>query len=209
MKPVLQRLPPLFSLFAFYSPAGRRVCAVCVKLVSLNANATSLRGNFVVLCKGTSKKKIPSRISAQRGPWGLGPCAVLLNTSTTCRANPTFTRTDTKQCVRSLTAWECVNIRIHNQWWPLSKCYRCLQLKVHFYFRGEWGCFSKGSRNSVKWCTVSRVFPVASSLSCSPCQYVIQQTLLPLIDNVTENTLKDEKLSASWSKKGYNAWHLV
>lgn len=147
MKPALQRLFSFFprSLFFFFltSPAGRRACPVCVKLVSLNANAMSLGGNFVVLHKGTSKSYHKSVHREIPGELGLG---VWLHTHTQEKLCCSCGFAHAKWHIRCLTAWESVNIKPHNQWGPF-KVLEMASDKCHFLsmsrlpvccFQGRW-----------------------------------------------------------------------
>ena len=144
MKPALQRLFPFFppcslffSFFLFFfltSPAGRRACPVCVKLVSLNANAMSLGGNFVVLHKGTSKSYHKSVHREIPGVLGLGVW-LRAHTHTHTHTQEKLWRScgfaHAKWHIRCLTAWESVSIKPHNQWGPF-KVLEMASDKCHF-----------------------------------------------------------------------------
>lgn len=135
--------PAPFFFFFLTSPAGRRACPVCVKLVSLNANAMSLGGNFVVLHKGTSKSYHKSVHREIPGELGLG---VWLHTHTQEKLWCSSGFAHAKWHTRCLTAWESVNIKPHNQWGPF-KVLEMASDKCHFLsmsrlsvccFQGRW-----------------------------------------------------------------------
>lgn len=77
------------------------------------------------------------------------------------------------RCIRCLTAWECVNMKLHNQWGPfkvlqseMSGVSMPVSVREVLCFHGQQQVFS------------SRPLPPGFSLCCSPCQYVTKEALL-------------------------------
>lgn len=178
MRPVLQRLS-LFSCFPFTSPAGNKSAQFVSNwypwMLMLCPWETTLLCSTRELQNPTTNQCIKGSLEH----WTLGSFVKL--TQHACMSKSTSAQTKTIHYIICLAVSESVNFKTHNQW-GLFKVLQMFTLNVQFLVRVL--CFQGRQQQQQELISMVYSLKILSSgfsLSCSPCQYVTEQTLFATV----------------------------